>query len=217
MVVNRGGRARRPNSSLQLTTALLIAACSGCAAPWLKTASEAELPLAESQAPKVYSKSTPSGQRPSDPQQPRSAPSEVDLRMARELERLTKLNDQLTKTIAKSSAAPAAQPSTLAAPQKDEQERARQSRLASQDAISKDLRSEFVELATVKQRPGVALDKALTKFSLSDEAESPEQSPSPVVEKIQPRNQPTLLTPKPSTSQLLHPRKSLLLTKSAAG
>jgi hypothetical protein len=184
MVVNRGGQAR-PNSSLQLTTALLIAACSGCAAPWLRSASEAELPLAESQAPKVYSKSIPSAPRASDSQQPRPAPSDADLRMARELERLTKLNDQLTKTIAKSSAAPAPQPSTVAAPHKDEQERARQSRLASQDAISKDLRSEFVELATAKGRPEVAMDKALTKFSLSDEAESPEQSPAPVVEKTQ--------------------------------
>lgn len=189
MVVNRGEYARLQCFRL-IMAGVALAASSGCAASWLKSANESELPLAESQAPKVYSKAVPSAQRTNDAQQPRPTPSEVDLRMAREIERLTKLNDQLTKTITKSSSAPAAQPSTVPPPHKDEQERARQQvRQASQDAISQDLRSEFVELATAKERPEVSLDKRLTKFSLSDEAESPEQNPAPVVQKPQPRDQ----------------------------
>jgi hypothetical protein len=198
MVVNRGAYARLQCLRL-IMTGVALAASSGCASSWLKAANESELPLAESQAPKVYSKAISATQRANDTQQPRAAASEVDVRMARELERLTKLNNELAKTIAKSPATPAAQPPAAQTPQKDEQERAKQQiRQASQAAISQDLRSEFIELATAKGRPDAALDKALTKFSFSDDAEAGEQSPAPVVEKTQTRDETKLAEPSPS-------------------
>jgi len=214
MVVNRGDCVRRTYAPLQLTAACLIAACTGCAASWLKTANETELPLVDSQAPKVYSKALPSAQHASATA-PRPAPSESDLRMARELERLTKLNDQLTKTLAKSPAAPATQPAapaakpaplaaqpTVSAPQQDELERARQARQASQDAISKDLRSGFVE-AAAKSVPEAAV--AAAQFSFSDDATPPQQSLAPVVEKTPPRDELKLADASPSDKPSIPP------------
>lgn len=89
-----------------------LAMLSGCAAPWSKLLDESEIDLAESQTPRVYTRPAPAA-RDSEyqpkfaytPQQqyqprPQAKPSADEARLARELERLTRLNDELGKTVA---------------------------------------------------------------------------------------------------------------------
>lgn len=191
MVVNRGGSARQPHPSLQFTTVLLIAASSGCAAPWLKTANETELPLVDSQAPKVYAKtSAATPDRASDAKQSRPAPSETDMRMAREIERLTQLNNQLSTTIGKSAAA--------AAPRQAGQNPTSPVRSAGPKAIGHDPQSEFVELDTAKVASGATVKGGLAQSTFNDDVDSGEQAPAPIVEKSQLTNEVKLESPQPA-------------------
>ena len=184
MVVSRGERIR-PQHLRLVATAIALAMSAGCAAHWVKTANEAELPLAESQAPKVFAKATPP--RASSAAAANAASSATDQRMAKEIERLTKLNDQLSKTIAHSSASKPPSPSPAVHP----------NRKVSHEAIQQDLRSEFVELAGVNEQSSTP--QGTQKFSFSDDSEAPaEQTPAPIVEKPQPSSEVKLEGPKPA-------------------
>lgn len=208
MVVSGSNDARMHFLRL-LAIAVAIATANGCAAPWLKSANETELPMIESQAPKVYSKATatrPTNAASANPAQANSAapansappakaiPSDADQRMAREIERLTRLNEQLSKTVAQSAAStPQSQPAA-----------ARPVRNASHETLDKDLRSEFVELAGVNEQPATA--QAPQKFSFSDDSAPPaEQTPAPIVEKTQIATEARLETP-PTEIKLASPQ-----------
>ena len=175
MVVSRGERARLQTFCL-IATAVALATAAGCATPWAKSANEAELPIAESQAPKVYSKPIPT--RPNALAPARPAPSDADQRMAREIERLTKLNDQLSRTIAQS---------TPAKPSSTQSAGVGPIRKASHQSAGSDLQSEFIELAAGGDAASSTATNGPTQFTFSDDGDaSQEQAPAPVVEKTPP-------------------------------
>jgi hypothetical protein len=222
MVVSRGERDRLSFFRL-ITTAVALATAAGCAAPWTKSANEAELPLAQSQAPKVYAKALPP--RSSAAAQAKPAPSEADQRMARELERLTKLNDQLTKTIAQtgaakpqpgqlantqSSASANTQPRPPAAAQPSAPAGAQPIRKASHEAISGAMQSEFVELAAAEGSPLAATAKDAARFTFSDDGDThTEQTPAPIVEKTLPPAAEKVESPKPAGPAIVTPEAKL--------
>jgi len=87
--------------------AFAVTLSTGCAVPWAKSAQDTELPLAESQAPRVYPKASSrkfaEEVASSDYARP-PKPTVDDARLARELERLTKLNNELSRTLAAAEA-----------------------------------------------------------------------------------------------------------------
>lgn len=157
MVVTQGRNPGLTYRLLRSVSLVLLATLSGCAAPWNKLLDEVELPLEESQTARVYPKGeamrnkrakaiTTQAKQPL-PAAP-SSPTASDKRMAQELERLTRLNDELTKTVA---AAPGVAhggnhqpPSTI------------------QQPIGSDLRSEFQEPAVTTKSTPQKTDVVLT-------------------------------------------------------